>query len=44
MSYEQLLGISQDFIAALSSVDVDMMLALRTPDCQQVILPMSNDE
>ena len=51
MSYDQLLQTSQDFIAALSSLDVDKMLALRAPDCQHIILPtslgrkgMSNEE
>ena len=51
MSYDQLLQTSQDFIAALSSLDVDKMLALRAPDCEHVILPaslgrkgMSNEE
>ncbi|KAF4628187.1 hypothetical protein G7Y89_g9965 [Cudoniella acicularis] len=41
VSTEKLLSTAHGFIDALSSLDVDRMLALRTSDCQQVILPAS---
>lgn len=37
----ELLATANAFTAALASLDIEQMLALRTGNCQQVILPRS---